>query len=664
METIQDYPSSYTYVTTQNQNVYYIPSVVLGKQYIKVTVNNVIINPNVYDIINNSLVMYFKPLDGLVLQIKVASSVKGITQLDYETSQEAVLDAMVLMNALIKDIDIIKNVRNNLPHINSVKDNLPNILLVYSKLHSIKDISDNITLVSNTDIKNHNSAINSDTKDSHTMESITGLLDVINSIQLAGVFPTIKQDDGNPNDFVLAREGGEVKQLKVDVLRNRQLKIANIVNPYVLNNGILNGIDGVYENNINTSSKVLHRSKAPLPTTRYGDYELVKRLISLFDKDDIHFVINDNIDFVDNANVAMSGIAGTSYDNTSYRIWDIVRGFILRVYSYSGRTRTVIYERKLEVVNNTGVDLDTIINEDVYPRHHSKISTGNKTFRRFTSSDQRILVIELKYNIQKNKPYIELSLLNYTLPHSGDIHIFNSNLVISENTFYLVREDGSFIYNANTQQKYSIRSSIQYNGNTYSRSTRIHNTVDSYNYKYIPYYNGSLNEIIFVNYLDIINTDIVTTPFYIENTLLPFIRGSDNSIPFGNISLIDFDLKHKRFLIGRSGGNFIYKDDVHMFTTIFPVNSILNVWLLPRNKLGYIYIQGVEKDNHNISTLTRNNVIVNKIQNGVTYYPHIYSKRTVVASTEYASLQLALRASNVKEEDYHLVAGNYHYAFY
>lgn len=229
---IQDYPSVYEYITANSQGIYIVPCVIKGKEYVKLEINGVVVDRLLFDVVNNTLVLYFKPLDGMVMRVKVASSPKGILQLEYNTSQEAVLNAMVKMNYLLNKIDVIKNVRNNLTHINNVNSNLAYISIVASNSESVKQIALNNDMFLSTDIKNHGTIINRDSIGSHTINSITGLMDVINSIQSAGVFPTSVSKTKTETSYVLARDTNGLYSLDVKALIHSKYEGNANLNPF------------------------------------------------------------------------------------------------------------------------------------------------------------------------------------------------------------------------------------------------------------------------------------------------------------------------------------------------------------------------------------------------------------------------------------------------
>lgn len=242
MEKIQDYPSIYEYVGDGTTKSFLIPSNIIDITYVKVIINGVILNSNNYTIANNAIVFLVAPKLFDIIKVKIASSGLGKLQLDFETSQAIVLDGMLKMNSIVKEISGIVLVNNNKVSLIHLESRLSNVVAVYLNLMNIKNVADNVQFLGDPDIKNHSTTSNRNTPDSHSIGSITGLQEALDSIMLLGVFPTKLSNNKQHNTQVLCRQEGVLKVLEVDALITRRFKETPMLNPYFKSGLILKDI--------------------------------------------------------------------------------------------------------------------------------------------------------------------------------------------------------------------------------------------------------------------------------------------------------------------------------------------------------------------------------------------------------------------------------------
>lgn len=585
MESIQDYPSSYTYVSTSEQRMYIVPTTIKDKDYVRVYIEDIVVSDTLYFVQNNTIIFYDVITNKAVVKIKVASSEKGKIQLGFETSQEAVLDSIIKMNYIISKISELRNIRNNLPTINSVYTNLENIRTVSKYLINIKALADNITLVTNPDLFNHATILNRNTRDSHSMDSITGLRQTIDTMQLAGVFPTKRAYEVDIDSDVLAKVDGTVTTLKARDIVSKQYKIPQILNPYAQMGGILRNIKDAYDININKSPRKNSAQLSPI-NLNTPDLDAVT-----FSRDRSHYSNYFRIRWGE-SDEPMLGIL-TYYNYSNYfgiGIWDCT-------------ARYAVASAPVKWVNSTGLPDTTILNglSSAFEAYKRVVTTKTVSYVIiFLGSTPYVVKNTLTFT---NKIFTVTTTIYCTLPANTSV---TGWLIIMNNRLYMMNffTDRTYLdLLANT--KHTIRPSLMYNGEEifYSSGYRPIHTLDSFNSKYIAYYSRiHTSTMYFVDIEKTLTTSpIDITSVYKETSLVsPALSRISAGYSLGGTTYVtDRDAKNLRFIYAfadpREENGYAHYVDIesgvdYRLNIPFKGKAYSRVYLLPRGKDGKVYI--------------------------------------------------------------------------
>ena len=657
MESIQDYPSSYEFRTRGNQTSYVIPSIILDSTYISVSIDKIVLASNLFDIYNNMVILRFTPLDNSILKVRVASSIKGVMHLNTESSQEAVLEAMTKMNVIIDSINTIKNVQTIIPTITLVNNSNINISIIASRLLELKNIADNINMFSSIDIKRHSTLSHRDTPDSHSMESITGLVDTLNTIQLAGVFPTSIANEAPTPSTCLTRENGDLKALDVLSLASRRIRLETPVSPYIINNGILNGSPDIYGVNVNRNRGINDIYNKGLAIT-YPESRMIIPTEYTISSSIPPIIFPLNI----NTNLGFQPFYGLVRYATN-------RGFYIDVVK-NVNSNNIIISPNIKLVNNTLFGAD-VRNNDLwyYPHTYKQLLIGNKMYvsLKDTTTNLRSLV-KMELTVSNNVEF-KMTMDTISSPYPSTIsESIYSILTIIDNKFYLRGCYNLFnIYDITTGKLKNIHSSVIYKGITYTlnESTYTINSIDLFNAKYLCYMNKAEKKLIFVDIFTV-TTDLSNTlssvyreEFSLITTAINSLIAAGGALTSDYYGVKDFDLKNNRFLIELPSNPsqrliYIHNSQVVALDTLDYIGNV--AYMLPRDKEGNFFVAYLSAGSYNKYVyLMKNNTRTGVLHLGNDYVnqntPRCYQ------SYSGSSIEFFLDTKHMNPNDLHMTYG-------
>lgn len=650
MDSIQDYPSSQEYLVLNTQISYPVSSYIISKEYVRVYINNVVLPQDNFDIYTNKVVLNIQATVGSILKIKVASNSKGILKLNEESSQEAVLDALNKMNTVISNIETTKSVFNLLAVINRLYVNRVNISVVASKLINIKNIADNISMFSNIDIKNHSTISYRGTQDSHNIESITGLQDAINSIQLAGIFPTSIVKSVPLDSVCLVRENGTVKTMPVTSLMNNDFRLETPVNPYFINNGVLQNTEGVYGNNsikgILNVNKNIKGALNPLVNVKS---DMIIPICAWY---------NSSL-YGNNSNMPNLSFLCETPDSRGYMVF-YINIYDNLYYSFNIKYLDDMSDKsyyKLKVVNNTIYTVRQIVTAHLYLGHNLALSSKTVIYK-VVLLDSTPMLLKTSLLFDNGIPYVQLDIITdmITTATGGSLPYLN----YSEGTFYINNEPAFQRYDVSSKIRHTMRSSVTYNGEVYS-STYVYNinSMDSKNGAYRCYFSMNTKKYIFIHWTKVLTTSasaVITTGdiYYIEDKLYNAVINFNSTAT--NIYLFDYDLVNKRFIAAYANTVLIYYDANTNFvgTYVLTTSWFYNTWLLPRDIYGNVYI-GMSSNRGNSIAILKNFTFLYSMDIN-NYRTEVYPRGQSTYGGTFKPYNLNERY--VKKEDLHLMATN------
>lgn len=125
-----DTPARHIYTGNGNQRVFPIPTKIIGDDYIRIEIDSVYQSDRTkWDIVNNSVIFITAPLNGVTIDIQVATSEEALSVLGSSTAMDIVAESITNVNITATNIVDINTVSHNITEVDTVANNISSVVI-------------------------------------------------------------------------------------------------------------------------------------------------------------------------------------------------------------------------------------------------------------------------------------------------------------------------------------------------------------------------------------------------------------------------------------------------------------------------------------------------------------------------------------------------------
>lgn len=125
-----DTPARHVYTGNGNQRVFPIPTKIIGDDYIRIEIDSVYQSDRTkWDIVNNSVIFITAPLNGVTIDIQVATSEEALSVLGSSTAMDIVAESITNVNITATNIVDINTVSHNITEVDTVANNISSVVI-------------------------------------------------------------------------------------------------------------------------------------------------------------------------------------------------------------------------------------------------------------------------------------------------------------------------------------------------------------------------------------------------------------------------------------------------------------------------------------------------------------------------------------------------------